>query len=201
MLRLALVTSASPSDEDLRTRLLRVAATITVADGWSKMTMSRLADEAGVSRQSVYNTFGSKPALAQALVMSELSVFLGKVVDAFEGSDGDPVRAVHDAALGVLLLSRKSPLLRAAVAGSHGANSELLPLLTTDNEQLLGTAKRVVTDGMLRFQLPLDRAQLDIGVDVIVRTVLSHVIQPSGSPEETADGIAWIAGAALRSAD
>ncbi|WP_229749640.1 TetR/AcrR family transcriptional regulator [Flexivirga endophytica] len=195
------MTSASPADEDLRTRLLRVAATMTVADGWSKMTMSRLADEAGVSRQSVYNTFGSKPALAQALVMSELSVFLGKVVDAFEGSGGDPVKAVHDAALGVLLLSRKSPLLRAAVAGSHGANSELLPLLTTDNEQLLATAKRVVTDGMLRFQLPLDRAQLDIGVDVIVRTVLSHVIQPSSTPEKTATGIAWVASAVLHWAE
>lgn len=200
MFRLALVTTAPANGEDLRTRLLRVAATMTIAQGWSKITMARLADEAGVSRQSVYNVFGNKPALAQALVMAELTVFLGKVVDAFERGGDDPVAAIHDAALAVLRLGRENPLLREVIAGSHGANSELLPLLTTDGAQLLDTAKQVVTDGVLSFQLPLNREQLDVGVDVIVRTVLSHVIQPSGSPEETADGIAWIAGAALRAA-
>ncbi|WP_446666880.1 TetR family transcriptional regulator [Flexivirga sp. B27] len=195
-----MTTEAAPG-ADLRTRLLRTAAAMTVADGWSKMTMSRLADEVGVSRQSVYNTFGNKPALAQAMVMSELSVFLGKVSDAFEGSGGDVATAIHDACLAVLQLSRESPLLRTVIAGSHGANSDLLPLLTSDGGQLLETAKRVVADGIDRFGLSLDRVQLEVGVDVIVRTVLSHVIQPSGSPEATAAGIAWIAEAALRAAE
>lgn len=199
MLRLAVVSTASGAGEDLRARLLRVAAGLTIAEGWSKVTMARLADEAGVSRQSVYNTFGNKPALAQALVMGELTVFLGKVVDAFERSGDDPIVAIHDAALAVLLLGRENPLLRAVIAGSHGANSELLPLLTTDGAQLLDTAKQVITAGVLRFRLPLDQQQLAVGVDVIVRTVLSHIIQPSGTPEETASGIAWIAGAVLRS--
>lgn len=199
MLRLAVVSTASATGEDLRARLLRVAAAMTIAEGWSKITMARLADEAGVSRQSVYNVFGNKPALAQALVMGELTVFLGKVVDAFDRSGDDPIVAIHDAALAVLLLGRENPLLRAVIAGSHGANSELLPLLTTDAAQLLDAAKQVVTAGVLRFRLPLDHQQLAIGVDVIVRTVLSHIIQPSGSPEETATGIAWIAGVVLRS--
>ncbi|MFC6704940.1 TetR/AcrR family transcriptional regulator [Flexivirga alba] len=193
------MTTAPAAGEDLRTRLLRVAAAMTIAEGWSKITMARLADEAGVSRQSVYNVFGNKPALAQALVMGELTVFLGQVVDAFERSGDDPVAAIHDASLAVLRLGRENPLLRAVIAGSHGANSELLPLLTTDGGQLLEKAKQVVTDGMLRFQLPLNREQLDVGVDVIVRTVLSHIIQPSGTPDETATGIAWIAGVVLRS--
>jgi AcrR family transcriptional regulator len=193
------VTTASAVDEDLRTRLLREAATMTVAEGWSKITMARLAAEAGVSRQSVYNVFGNKPALAQALVMSELTVFLGKVADAFEGSGGNVVTAIHDACLAVLQLSRENPLLCTVIAGSYGVNSELLPLLTTDGGQLLETAKQVVIAGIDRFELPLDHRQLEVGVDVIVRTVLSHVIQPSGSPEETASGIAWIAGVVLRS--
>lgn len=174
---------------------------MTIAEGWSKITMARLAAETGVSRQSVYNVFGNKPALAQALVMSELEVFLGKVSDAFDDSGGDVVTAIHDASLAVLRLSRENPLLRAIVAGSHGANSDLLPLLTSDGGRLLGTAKQVVTDGIARFDLPLDRRQVEVGVDVIVRAVLSHVIQPSGTPEATAAGLAWIADAALRATD
>jgi hypothetical protein len=34
---------------------------------------------------------------------------------------------------------------------------------------------------------------------MVVRLVLSHVMQPSGTPDETADDIAWIADRVLRS--
>jgi len=194
--------TGDPRDNDsLHTRILRAAAAMTIAEGWAKVTMARLADDVGVSRQTVYNEFGNKPAIAQQLVLSELTVFLRRVIAAFEAQRDDPVAAIHDASLAVLRLGRENPLLRAVVAGSHGADSELLPLLTTDSGQLLETAKRTITDGMLRFELPLDRAQLDDGVDVVVRTVLSHVIQPSGTPEQTAAGIAWVAGAILRGPD
>ena len=33
---------------------------------------------------------------------------------------------------------------------------------------------------------------------MVVRVVLSHVMQPSGTPAETADDIAWIAARVLR---
>jgi len=33
---------------------------------------------------------------------------------------------------------------------------------------------------------------------MVVRVVLSHVMQPSGTPADTADGIAWIAARVLR---
>ncbi|WP_265442890.1 TetR/AcrR family transcriptional regulator [Flexivirga meconopsidis] len=196
--RLVRVTAPARSDADtLRSQLLGAASRLTISEGWSKVTMSRLADEVGVSRQTVYNEFGSKPALAQQLVLGELQVFLGRVFDGFEASPSDPVGAIHGAALNVLRLSLENPLLHAVIAGSHGAESELLPLLTTDSEALLTLAKEAITEGMLRFELRLTRAQLDVGVDVVVRTVLSHVIHPSGTPEETAAGIAWIASVVL----
>lgn len=34
---------------------------------------------------------------------------------------------------------------------------------------------------------------MEAAVDVVVRTVLSHVMQPSGTPASTAADIAWIA--------
>ena len=173
---------------------------MTVADGWSKVTMARLADEVGVSRQSVYNTFGNKPSLARELVLAELEVFLRQVSEAFAANTDDPVGAIHDASLAVLRLGRENPLLRGVVAGSHGADSELLPLLTTDSSELLAIAKHTVIGGLRRFDLPLSADDLEIGVDVVVRTVLSHVIQPSGTPEETAAGIAWVTGTVLRAA-
>ena len=50
---------------------------------------------------------------------------------------------------------------------------------------------------------PYDRrawtpAHLDAAIDMVVRVVLSHVMQPSGTPAETAADIAWVAARVLR---
>ena len=44
----------------LRDRLLEAAVELTTTAGWAKVTMARLADEVGVSRQTVYNEIGTK---------------------------------------------------------------------------------------------------------------------------------------------
>ena len=49
--------------------------------GWSSLTMSKLADRVGVSRQTVYNEVGGKEGLAEAMILGELERFLGVVVD------------------------------------------------------------------------------------------------------------------------
>ena len=37
------------------------ASALTTEDGWAQVTMARLADVVGVSRQTVYNEIGGKP--------------------------------------------------------------------------------------------------------------------------------------------
>src|SRR5690554_7357474 len=44
------------------------------------------------------------------------------------------------------------------------------------------------------YDLPLEPKQLDVGIEMVVRLVLSHVMQPSQAPARTADDIAWLAG-------
>ena len=46
-------------------------------------------------------------------------------------------------------------------------------------------------------EVALAGPQLDAAIDMVVRVVLSHVMQPSGDPVETADAIAWIAARVL----
>jgi AcrR family transcriptional regulator len=52
----------------LRARIVAAAAVLTTETGWSEVTMARLAERVGVSRQTVYNEIGSKPALAEAMI-------------------------------------------------------------------------------------------------------------------------------------
>ena len=187
--------SAAPS---MRERIVEAAGSLTTELGWARVTMATVADRVGVSRQTVYNEVGTKPGLAEAMILHELDRFLGVVNLAFDAHPGDLVGAIRAATRDVLVLAQDNPLLHAVVSATHGADTELLPLLTTHAEPLLTAAKVVVAERMAPYDTGLDGAHLDVAIDMVVRVVLSHVMQPSGSPADTADSIAWLAGRALR---
>jgi hypothetical protein len=87
----------------------------------------------------------------------------------------------------------ESPLIHAIVSTSHGARHELLPLLTTQSATLIDIAKNVLQARITPLARPLAEKELATATDVLVRTILSHVMQPSASPDDTADNIAWLA--------
>lgn len=185
--------AAVPPTGPLRERLVDAAVALTLAGGWSSVTMARLAAEVGVSRQTVYNEIGTKNALAEAMVLSELGRFLAVVEAAFDAAPDDVVEALRGAVRGVLELAQDNPLLHAVVSATHGADTELLPLLTTHAGSLLGTARAVVAERIAPYALDLDDEESAVVVDLVVRTTLSHVMEPSGEPAATADGLAWMA--------
>jgi AcrR family transcriptional regulator len=188
----------TPPVVTIRERVIDAAITLTTEHGWAQVTMARLAEEVGVSRQTVYNEIGSKPRLAEAMILHELERFLGLVTLAFDAHPTDLVAAIRDASRAVLEASKDNPLLHAIVSATHGADTELLPLLTTHAGALLSTAKGVVVERVVPYAVDLTPAELEAAIDAVVRVVLSHVMQPSAAPERTADDIAWIAARVLR---
>lgn len=198
------MTVATPVQTDaahvsaMRRRLLDTALMMTAANGWGSITMGRLASEARVSRQTVYNEIGTKPALAEAMVGDELARFLALVERAFDQHPDDLVAALRAAVHDVLTLAQGNPLLQAVASATHGAETELLPLLTTHAGPLLQVASDVVRARVLARDTSLAPDQVDVVVDVIVRYVLSHVMQDPVDPAETADGLAWLATQILR---
>jgi AcrR family transcriptional regulator len=179
-------------------RVVSAAADLTLEVGWSGVTMGKLAERVGVSRQTVYNEVGSKSLLAEEMVLAELFKFLAVVDTAFDRHPADLVAAIRDAAHGVLELAGTNALLQAVVSRSYGAETELLPLLTTRNDALVMAATQAVHARIGAYRIELDQRHLEAAVDMVVRLVLSHVIHPIASPEATADDIAWIAERTLR---
>ena len=169
-------------------RIVRAAIALTTQDGWAALTMTRLADDVGVSRQTVYNEVGTKAGLAQAMVLDELARFLAVVDDGFARNPEDLPGALRASVRGVLLTAERNELLRAIV--SPGGGGELLPPLTTDAGELLDTAKTVVLERISAYDVNVDQRTLLAVVDMLVRTVLGHVMQPSGPPGRTADDLA-----------
>jgi AcrR family transcriptional regulator len=191
------VTTPPLTPLSMRERVLDAAVTLTTRDGWAQVTMARLAEAVGVSRQTVYNEVGSKTLLAEAMILRELDRFLELVTVAFDAHPTDLVGAIRDAARAVLQASQDNLLLHAVVSATHGADTELLPLLTTHAGTLLSTAKLVLVERVAPYDVGLGPDELDAAIDMVVRVVLSHVMQPSDSPARTADHIAWVAARVL----
>ena len=194
------------ASKPVRERVLDAATEITCDSGWGELTMAKVARLAGVSRQTVYNEYGAKPALGQAMVLRELDRFLAVVSHELDTRD-DLTDAIRAAARGAFALARDNPLLHSVLASAHsvsagsgpGSDNDLLPFLTTDAAPLIGAAKQVVLERLGRFpELDLTPEELDASVEAIVRLVLSHVMQPGDDAERTADHLAWIVQRVLR---
>jgi AcrR family transcriptional regulator len=64
----------SPSD----VRILRAAKELFLADRYAGVSLERVAERAGVSRQTVYNRFGSKEAVFREMVRDHWSAFAAR---------------------------------------------------------------------------------------------------------------------------
>ena len=182
----------------LRDRLLDSAAELAIQRGWSGVTMARIGDAAGVSRQSVYNELGAKQQLAELLVERELQRFLSLVAGELTGGPDLP-GDLGRAARAVMAEAAGNPLLQAIVAGSQGADSELLPLLTVESDSLQRGARTFLADRVREgYQPRLTAHRLEMLADIVVRFVLSHVVQRTDAGFEVGDAVEWVAGAALQ---
>ena len=183
--------------ESLRQRIVDAAISLTAENGWASVTMSQVADAVGVSRQTVYNEVGAKPALAEAMVQGELTSFLVVVEQAFDAHPDDARAAIESAVLSVLELAQGNTLLRTIVSATHGSAdgtaAELLPLLTTDSEQLIAASSFVIAQRLSSYPMSVSARELQSAVDAIVRLTLSHVMAPGATPAETAAQIGGLA--------
>jgi AcrR family transcriptional regulator len=189
------MTTSGAGIATLRTRIVGAALQLTTDEGWPAVTMGRLAETVGVSRQTIYDEVGAKPALALAMVDAELGRFLDAVESAFDREPDDLVPAVERAVRAVLELAADNALLRAIVAGSSGG--ELLPPLTTGSEPLVVASAAVVDRRLDGYDLAVSGPQRAAAVDTLVRVVLSHVVAPVAAPRRTAADLAGVAGRLL----
>ncbi len=180
-----------------RRRILDAAVELVTVTGWSSITMASLAQQAGVSRQTVYNEIGTKSDLADAVVLDELGRFLAVVEQGFDQHPRALRAALRAAIEGVLQRATESALLRAVVAATAGGDTELLPPLTTRASSLVQAATTVVQARIAAYDVSAGPATRATVVDMLVRTVLSHVMQPSGDPRSTAARIADVVTDAL----
>lgn len=113
-----------------RESLLDAAYTALARRPWSAVRMVDVAAAAGVSRQTLYNEFGSKEGLARALVRREADGYLAGVERALAGGSGGAVdlcERLTATAEWTTSAARENALVRAMLTGCW---SERLPAPT-----------------------------------------------------------------------
>lgn len=159
---------------------------------WAAVPMAAVAEHAGVSRQTLYNTFGSRKEIAQAYVIREADRFLAAVEDTIRSRQSDPREAIALALEVFLSAAETHPLVRAISASEDG--DELLALVTTRGGPVFGR----VTDGLAAL-VAASWPDVEVGdarlvADCLVRLAISHAALPSAPPAQTAEAVASILG-------
>ncbi|WP_395573360.1 TetR/AcrR family transcriptional regulator [Streptomyces sp. BK79] len=103
-----------------RESLLEAASAALTHRPWSAVRMVDVAAAAGVSRQTLYNEFGSKDGLARALVRREADGYLAGVERALSGDPDDPRERLAATAEWTASAARRNALVRAMLTGCWG---------------------------------------------------------------------------------
>ncbi|WP_455356025.1 TetR/AcrR family transcriptional regulator [Streptomyces sp. SYSU K217416] len=196
-----------------RESLLDAAFVALAGRPWPRVRMVDVAAAAGVSRQTLYNEFGSKDGLARALVRRETDAYLRGVDQALSTGGAAPWDRLAALAEWTVRAARGNPLLRALLTGGW---SERLPAPrpAPPHTQALVPAQRRADAAMLspaelsaavrdraaavlekrleKRRTEEDGDELAHRCELAVRLALSYVVAPDG------EGVGRLVRAALR---
>lgn len=172
----------------VRERTLEVAHEQLLEYGWDQVRVSRIAAQVGVSRPTVYDEFGNKEGIAEALGLAETERFLVAIKLVLDKSSKDPAKALRTAVRYTFRESDRSPLLRAILTSdgaAAGSSATVLPLFTTRPASFLRRATDSLVDWFNWHYPGLDQRRLVDATDAVVRLTVSNVMFPGSNPRRT----------------
>jgi AcrR family transcriptional regulator len=171
-----------------RDALLDAAYDVVVAGDWQAARMVDVAAAAGVSRQTLYNEFGSKDALAQALAVREAQRFIDATSRFLDEVHPDaPVDAVAAATEWTIREASNNRLLKAVLTDDA---SDLLPFLTTRGEAIVGAARTNIETYWREHWPEIPAADVALAAETVARLTVSYLVLPSDGPDGSAEAIA-----------
>ncbi|WP_327708941.1 TetR/AcrR family transcriptional regulator [Streptomyces sp. NBC_00464] len=200
-----------------RDALLDAAHAALTVRPWPAVRMVDVAAAAGVSRQTLYNEFGSKDGLARALARRAADLYLAGVERALGSAGGTGDRLAATAAWTVRAV-RASALVRGLLTGCWGERlprpvpslrrpASVVPAqrradagLPTPAE-LLGQVRDRAVAALEEGRPPHDPAALAVTCELALRLALSYALvpPPPGAAEDgmplVRDVVEWAQGA------
>ena len=164
----------------LRDTIIAAVDQLARSRGWAATTMTHVAEVAGVSRQTVYNEFGSRQALVEAYLTREIDDLVTEAEHAVRANAHDPVAALQ-AAFGLFLkLASDEPVIRIIVSDTQ--NGQLVSLLNQLGHAIAHDRIAYLITDVWPQVGSVDAALV---ADSLVRLAISHAVSPNADPETT----------------
>jgi len=189
------VTSHGMVHRRMREAVLDAAAAEVVARGWQGLRLQAVAAQAGVSRQTLYNTFTNKHGLAQALVLRLTDRFLDGVERALAG-EHDLYDQWVAAIRYTLDTAADDPLLKSVLTAD--GSDEFLPLLTSEAGPVIGVARDRLAAVLHAARPDLDPTETTVAAEAVTRLAISHIVLPLHPTEQATEQIAQLVDRYLR---
>lgn len=144
---------------------------------WSAITLTDVARTAGVSRQTIYNEFGSRQGLAQGYALRLADRLVDDVSRAIDDHIDDVHAAFLDGFRSFFSASAADPLVVSLLSGK--AKPDLLQIITTDSGPIITHCSRRLTAALTDSWVRPDPGDAGVLARAIVRLAMSYVSMPA----------------------
>ena len=174
----------------LREVVLDAVRDLLRARDWSAITLADVAGAAGVSRQSIYNEFGSRQGLAQGYALRLADRLVDTVHAAVNANVGDLHAAFLEGFRSFFAESAADPLVISLLTGA--AKPDLLQLITTDSGPLITRASTRLAHAFTTTWLQTGADAAGVLARAIARLCLSYVAMPPEADHDVAADLAQL---------
>jgi AcrR family transcriptional regulator len=145
--------------------------------------MNDIAAAAGVSRQTLYNEFGTRNELGLAFVLHEAGSFLGGVESAIRAKADDPHGAIEVALEQFLVVAGQDPVI--AVLLSDDGTGGMLPFVTNRAMPMITWVSNRIGAVIVETWPGMNEDDAGLIAENLVRLAISYVTAPVDQREVT----------------
>jgi AcrR family transcriptional regulator len=182
------VPYAEASRALLRDSILDGMRELLLTRDWSSITLSAVAGAAGISRQTIYNEFGSRQGLAQGYALRLADRLVDAVDDAIQGNVGDIYAAFLEGFRAFFTESAADPLVISLLTGT--TKPDLLQLITTDSAPIITRCSDRLTSSFIHSWVRTSEEDAGVLARAIVRLAMSYVSMPPEADHDVARDLA-----------
>lgn len=182
------ISYAEASRVLLRDSVLDAMRDLLLSRDWSAITLSDVASAAGISRQTIYNEFGSRQGLAQGYALRLTDRLVDTVHEALEANVGRIYESFLQGFRSFFSETATDPLVISLLSGV--AKPDLLQLITTNSAPIITRASDRLASAFTQTWVATSDDDAGLLARAIVRLALSYVSMPPEADHDVAADLA-----------
>ncbi len=182
------VPYAEASRALLRDSVLDAMRDLLQGRDWSAITLADVARAAGISRQTIYNEFGSRQGLAQGYALRLADQLVDVIHAAIDNNVGDIYAAFLEGFRLFFAESAADPLVISLLTGV--AKPDLLQIITTDSAPIITHCSNRLTSTFMHSWVKASEDDAGILARAVVRLAMSYVSMPPEADHDVAADLA-----------